>query len=117
MHAQNKGSLSLVTLILAFNLVDPAVGQPGHRFDGEHRATVDGAGLDVSRFQDAQVLYGRIRSAAHSVCRAQKALWDVKQALHQRLCIARAVEEAVARANEPLLSAVHRASNERLADR
>ncbi|HSC15548.1 MAG TPA: UrcA family protein [Gammaproteobacteria bacterium] len=107
----------VAAVLLTSCLAGGVLGQPGDAFDGEHRATVDGAGLDLSRARDAEILYGRIRSAAHSVCRAQKGLWDGKSVQHQRLCIDRAVDEAVARVDEPLLTALHRASIERVAGR
>ncbi len=108
----------LSALIVALQLAAPAAGlEPGGGFDAGRSTTVGAAGLDASRLPDAQMLYARIQAAAHSVCRAEKAVWDGKAVLHQRLCIAEAVENAIARVNEPILTAVHRASRERLAVR
>jgi len=107
----------LAVLVLALHLATPALAlEPGLFPDGASR-TVDAAGLDVSRLADAEKLYARIRTAALSVCRAAKARWDGKRVLHQQLCVADAVESAVVRADQPLLTAVHRASGERLAER
>ena len=108
----------LSALVLMFHLANPAAGlESGDGFDSGRSSTVSSAGLDVSRLADAETLYSRIRSAAYSVCRADKAIWDVKVVLHQKLCVAEAVEAAVVKANQPLLTAVHRASGERVAER
>jgi UrcA family protein len=78
---------------------------------------VESRDLDLSRFADVEALYGRIRSAARSVCRADRASWDVKRVLHARLCVEDAIESAIAQADQPLLTTVHRAFQERLAQR
>jgi len=74
---------------------------------------VGAADLDLSRSEDAEVLYDRIQTAARSLCRAEKAPWDVKGVLHQRECFDSAVADAVSRAREPRLTAIHRAERER----
>jgi UrcA family protein len=98
-----------------FGLAGPAAGGVP-QLDTEHR-TVRSAGLDITRLPDAEALYARIRTAAQSACRAQRALWDVKQVLHKRRCVERAVEDAIVRADQPLLTAVHRRAGERVAER
>ena len=118
MNHQTRGFCRLSALVLAFQLVSPVAGlEAGQGFDAGRETTVDTAGLDPSRLADAQTLYSRIRSAAHSVCRAEKAAWDGKAVHHQRQCVEEAVATAVARANQPLLTAVHRAGGERVAER
>jgi UrcA family protein len=118
MNTQIHVCRRLTAIVLTLILADPVAGlEPGQGFDAGRSETVDGSDLDVSRRADAEVLYARIRSAAHSVCRAEKAAWDGKAVSHQRRCVAEAVETAVARANEPLLTAIHRANGERVAER
>jgi len=77
---------------------------------------VGAADLDLSKVENAEILYRRIQTAAHSLCRAEKALWDVKAVLHQRECFESAVADAVSRARMPLLTTVHRARGERVAN-
>ena len=118
MNPQTRAFQTLSALILTLNLANPvAAREPGQGFEPDRSSTVDSAGLDLSRLSDAETLYSRIRKAAHSVCRAEKAPWDGKAVSHQRRCIEEAIESAVARANQPLLTAVHRGRRERLADR
>jgi UrcA family protein len=118
MNPQTQAVRTFGVIVLAAILVSPAAAlEPGQGFEAGHSTTVATAGLDVSRRADAEMLYARIRTAAHSVCRAEKARWDGKAVRHQRQCIDAAVENAVARANEPALTAVHRATGERVAKR
>ena len=109
---------SLSILVLIFGLEGLAAGgEPDLSRDGAQSRTVSGAGLDLARLPDAELLYRRIRSAAYSACRAQKARWDVKGVLHQKRCVEHTVEDAVVNAEQPLLTVVHRSFGERLADR
>lgn len=108
---------SLSVLIVSVVLAASAAGQPGARGADAESRTVRSGGLDAAQMPDAEVLYRRIRKAAGSACRAQAAFWDVKRVLHQKRCVARAVEEAIAQADAPLLTAVHRAVGERVAER
>jgi UrcA family protein len=117
MNIETHTSRRLAVLVLALHLAIPALAvELGRGLDGPS-TTVATAGLDTSQISDAEVLYARIRTAALSVCRAAKARWDVKRVRHQQLCVAEAVENAVARADQPLLTALHRASRERFAER
>jgi UrcA family protein len=63
--------------------------------------------LDISTADGAQRLYGRIVTAARSVCRDA----DAKAV---RDCRARAIAAAVNGVGSPLLSAAHRTANERV---
>jgi UrcA family protein len=116
MKAHISHSVSL--LLLIFGLAATATGResPVDRDDAQRR-TVSAIGLDVERLPDAETLYRRIRTAAQSACRAQRALWDGKRVLHHKRCVERAVEDAVLRAEQPLLTTVHRSFGERLAER
>jgi UrcA family protein len=114
MQARTHGLCRAGVLIVFLGLAGPFAALAAAETPNQ---SVESHGLDLSRFADVEALYGRIRSAAHSVCRADKALWDVKKVLHARLCVEEAVESAVARAEQPLLTAVHRGFRERLAQR
>jgi UrcA family protein len=56
--------------------------------------------LDVSKMQGAKTLYLRIRYAAETLCESA-ATWGKKEG---EACVNKAVNDAVARANVPLLS-------------
>jgi UrcA family protein len=59
--------------------------------------------LDVSTMKGAKTLYLRIRFAAETLCESA-ATWGKKAG---QACVAKAVDDAVARVNRPLLSQYH----------
>jgi UrcA family protein len=59
--------------------------------------------LDVSKLKGAKTLYLRVRYAAEVVCESA-ATWGQKEG---DACVRKAVDEAVARANVPLLTQYH----------
>jgi len=69
--------------------------------------TVKFVDLDMSNPSDAHVLYRRIRAAAQVVCSYYFFLTDTDKAR----CVRDATADAVAKINEPALSAVYKASN------
>jgi UrcA family protein len=80
------------------------------------RQPVDASDLDLSKAEDAQALYERIRGAAHRVCqRLYGNTHYVQRARNSRECVETAVESAVGRANQPLLTAIHEGAKEQLA--
>ena len=74
---------------------------------GESR-TVRFADLDISNPSGAHVLYRRIQAAAEVVCSHYFLLTDTDKAR----CVREATADAVARINQPALSAVYNAYNE-----
>jgi UrcA family protein len=112
---KNQALRSIAYLALMLGIMSSAVA--GEREPDAQRRTVSAAGLDLTRLPDAELLYARLRAAAHSVCRAQQAVWDVKRVTHKRRCVERVVEDAVAGIGEPLLTAVHHRAGERVAKR
>jgi UrcA family protein len=64
--------------------------------------------LDVSRPQDAAVLYGRIRGAAEKVCSPYEAR-SFAAKMHLDACINKAISTAVTTVNAPALSRVYSA--------
>jgi UrcA family protein len=68
------------------------------------------ADLNVSSFPGATALYGRIRSAAQTVCRS----FDGRDLVSKTLmahCINKAIARAVTEVNEPALFVVYNANN------
>jgi UrcA family protein len=59
--------------------------------------------LDVSKMKGAKTLYLRVRYAAEVVCESA-ATWGKKEG---EACVRKAVDEAVAHANVPLLTQYH----------
>ena len=64
------------------------------------------AGIDMSTAKGTDVVYGRIRSAAKIVCRVDESR-DLGQKQRARDCFQTAVDDAVAQADRPMLSALH----------
>jgi UrcA family protein len=83
-----------------------ALGE-ANRVDGFVTKTVKFKNLEVSTAEGAQALYGRIGAAAREVCRAHSYATV-------RGCRAHAVEQAVQRVGNPLLSSIHRSEVERV---
>ena len=69
--------------------------------------TVRFADLDLATAVGAETLYGRIRTAARIVCRDQP-----QSAVRE--CRARAVDDAVGRLGNSLLSSIHRSTVDRV---
>ena len=65
--------------------------------------TVKYADLNIASPSGARVLYERIRVAAHTAC---SYFW-FKTAAHEARCVQNTIAEAVAKVNEPALSAVY----------
>ena len=70
--------------------------------------TVQFADLDLSRTQDAAVLYDRLRSAAETVCAALDDRQIVKHMSFKR-CVTSAISSAVAKVDRPTLTAYYKA--------
>jgi UrcA family protein len=101
---------------LAQAVADP-VYRPESPLTRDTATTIRADDLDLTKPKDIQLLYERIRGAARSLCEVEhSALWDIKRTLHKRECFEQAVDRAVARTNEPALTALHRAE-ERVASR
>jgi UrcA family protein len=86
-----------------------------HRNLIEQATVVDASELDLADASDAEVLYRRIQRAAVTMCRDVGIEWGVKRVLQRRKCIAAAVDDAVTRADAPLLTALHHGGPERMA--
>jgi UrcA family protein len=70
------------------------------------KVVVSLAGIDLSTPAGAKAVYGRIRSAAESVCGVNQSR-DLVQVRQARACFQSSVDDAIARVDRPLLSALH----------
>lgn len=77
-----------------------------NRIDDIPRVVVSLAGLDLSTTKGADLVYGRIRSAAEFVCSVNQSREPARIA-RARACFQNAVDDAIAQANRPLLSDLH----------
>ena len=71
--------------------------------DAPVKYTVPFKDLDLSRIEGATALYGRLRHAARAACEPLLSVQHEKY----RACVGRAIADAVARVNRPLLSQYH----------
>ena len=74
----------------------------------EQTTVVRFADLNLSSPEGARALYGRIRSAAQTLCGEQFSLWDGNRLREWRQCYQTAIERAVRQIDRPALTAVHR---------
>jgi UrcA family protein len=116
-----KHHLAAMTIAGLLPLAAQSFAEPVYRLESpltpETSTRVRADDLDLAKPEDVRLLYGRIRAAARSLCEVEhSAAWDIKRIRHQRECFEQAVDQAVARANEPALAALHRAE-ERIASR
>jgi len=84
---------------------------------GDKGVKISTDGLDLTTRADAEVLYTRIRQAARALCTAAVTTGDGKRFSKRRDCIEETVDESVDRFNQPMLTAVHQRSAERVASR
>jgi UrcA family protein len=105
MKTSTRSGLALCASLLV-GLSSTAFGAM-HNEDTVVRKTVRFKDLDLSTTVGAQTLYERITSAARDVCSEQDYMFI-------RKCRARAVADAVAGVNNPLLSNVHRSRSGRV---
>jgi UrcA family protein len=102
---------SISTAICASGLI-MLLGASTHAMAGEPQSattlgpsvTVHFGDLNPSTSQGVEVLYGRIKSAAQTVCGPWDRYWEWK------VCYQATIDHAVGRINLPRLTALHRAS-------
>ena len=82
-----------------------AVASPAEHSTTDWLATypVRYSDLDISKMKGAKTLYLRIRYAAETLCEST-ATWGKKEGA---ACVRKAIDDAVARVNSPLLSQYH----------
>lgn len=96
----------LMLAAVAAHLASGYASADSNRTDDVPRAVVSLAGLDLSTSKGADVVYGRIRSAAEVVCGVNQSR-ELVQITRARTCFRSAVDGAIAQADRPLLSALH----------
>ena len=69
--------------------------------------TVRLSDLNLSKPEDVARLYGRLRHAARLVCNDASAPWDARRTSNLIRCYKGALEAAVLRVNQPLLTDLH----------
>jgi UrcA family protein len=74
--------------------------------DDVPKIVVSLAGLEMSSPKGAEMVYGRIRTAARTVCRVDQSRVP-QQIARARVCFRNAMDDAVGQANRPALSALH----------
>jgi UrcA family protein len=94
---------TLTALISTFSAVCAAAGAAD-----APQAVVKFADLDVSTSQGAAALYTRIRAASEQVC-SPLDHGDFAASFRWQKCVKQAIEGAVAKVNQPALSAVYAA--------
>jgi UrcA family protein len=98
-----------IAATLGYNVADASTGSPSNdesAANASHEYVVRFAALDLSKIDGAIVLYARIRQAAATVCRPLESR-ELGFAQKHRACMDKAVSDAVASVNRPLLSQYH----------
>lgn len=103
--ASTRRYMLMLTSIAAYFAVGIASADTGST-DDVPKIVVSLAGFEMSTPQGADLVYGRIRSAAKIVCRVDQSR-ELAQIARARACFQSAVSDAVAQANRPLLSQLH----------
>lgn len=107
MHRSTTCRLRGLIPIAIFGFLGLGLGVAAAAAPGAESRTVKYADLDISKPSDAHVLYRRIRAASQVVCSYYFFLTDTDKAR----CVSDATADAVAKINQPALSAVYRANN------
>ena len=101
MKIQQFRAPSLLASVLIGLSLNVARADPG--------TTVEIRDLDLRKPQDVATLYARIERRAASVCKDAASPWMAGQLQFEKKCVAAAVDDAVARANIGVLTALHEA--------
>ena len=97
------------TAVVSFNTADASTDSPSKdssATDGLVTYVVRFHELDLSKIEGVTTLYSRLRYAARRVCDpfASREMWVAEK---QRACMDKAIADAVASVNRPLLSQYH----------
>jgi UrcA family protein len=95
----------MLTAVAAYFAAGHAAAD-SNSIDDVPRVVVSLAGLDLSTPKGADLVYGRIRSAAEFVCSVNQSREPARIA-RARVCFRNAIDDAIAQANRPLLSELH----------
>lgn len=102
-----------IAIFSAVALAGPALAQEGEANDIARAVPVRYADLDLSRATDAAILLSRLHNAANAACERPE-IAQQGPALRRVMdaCRTRALEAAVARINEPQLTALYDAERD-----
>jgi UrcA family protein len=98
-----------IAATLGFNAADASAGSPSNDqsvTDAAPKYVVQFPDLDLSKIEGATTLYARLRHAARVVCDPLESR-EIELAQKYRGCMDKAVADAVASVNSPLLSQYH----------
>jgi UrcA family protein len=111
-----RGRQLLVTSLTVATLSLASTGFASASDNDVRKVTVGYAELDLSKPAGADALYQRIKRAAFLVCGGEDSPigWN---RIQKQQCISASVDEAVAKVNAPLLSALHQGQNTRVASK
>jgi UrcA family protein len=101
--------ICIATIVGSSAAVASSGGPVNQQFSSDPPLTsvVHFSDLDVSSVEGAKRLYARLRRAATEVCEPLESA-SAAGASEQRACVTKAIEDAVADINRPLLSEYHR---------
>ena len=99
-------NLNLSAVLIVSCLVAGYASADAGRSDDVPKIVVSLAGLEMSSPQGAEMVYGRIRTAAKVVCRVDQSR-ALQQIARASVCFRNAMDDAVGQANRPVLSALH----------
>ena len=99
-------NLKLSITLLAACLISSFASADTGSMDDAPKIVVSLAGMEMSNPKGAELVYGRIRTAAKIVCRMDQSR-EPQQIARARACFRVAMDDAVGQANRPVLSALH----------
>jgi UrcA family protein len=104
---QSIAALTFVTALACFSTATQADESAGTT-NAESSIKIKFSDLDFSQPEAAAVLYGRIEMGARLVCEDSASPWDARRSTTFQRCYTAVIEDAVARVNQPRLTALHR---------
>jgi UrcA family protein len=108
MHQSGSASLRVVGTALVIAAASLFAGVASATDSTEVSTVVKYHDLDPSRTGDAQRLYARLKYAAQRVCSTYDSR-DLDLQRREEICYDKALSDAVAKVNEPALTALHAA--------
>lgn len=99
-------NLKLSVTLVAACLIASFASADTRSMDDVPKIVVSLAGIEMSTPKGAELVYGRIRTAAKVVCRVDQSR-EPQQIARARACFRVAMDDAVAQADRPVLSALH----------
>lgn len=108
MHQSRSAPSRVIGLALAIAAASLIADIASAKTYGEFSTVVDYRDLDLSRSTDAARLYSRLKYASQQVCGVVETR-DLRARRQRDTCYVQALNQAVARVNQPTLTALHAA--------